>query len=67
MTVTPDFLTVEQVAERWRCSPDTVRRRIRQRQLPAFTGGGPTVVKRADLERYERTRTTSARHLRVTA
>jgi excisionase family DNA binding protein len=38
----PELLTVHEVAERLRCSEDTVRRRIAAAELPAVrTGLGP--------------------------
>jgi excisionase family DNA binding protein len=38
----PELLTVHEVAERLRCSPDTVRRRIAAEELKAVrTGHGP--------------------------
>jgi excisionase family DNA binding protein len=38
----PELLTVREVAERLRCSEDTVRRRVAAGELPAVrTGAGP--------------------------
>jgi excisionase family DNA binding protein len=38
---TGELLTVQEVAERLRCSVPTVRRRIRSGELPAVQLGGP--------------------------
>jgi excisionase family DNA binding protein len=47
----PDVLTVREAAAFLRCSPATVRRRVRAGKLPASKSGRRWRFRRADLER----------------
>jgi excisionase family DNA binding protein len=48
-----EWLTVAEVAERLRCSEPTVRRRIRDGEIPAVTLGGPGTAVRVPRDRLE--------------
>lgn len=48
-----DLLTIEQVAEKLQLHPDTVRRYIRERKLPAVRISATVVrVKQSDLDKF---------------
>lgn len=49
---TPEFLRIEEVAERLRASVKTVRRRISEGKIKSFKEGGRVCVLSAELERY---------------
>ena len=56
----PDFLTVEEIAEKMRVKIDTVREWIRKKQLPAYKVGRDYRIKRDDYEEFlKKHRTTS--------
>jgi excisionase family DNA binding protein len=46
------YLTVEEIAKQLRVSPDTVRRWIRERRLPAIDLIGQYRIRREDYERF---------------
>ena len=48
----PDVLTLREAAAFLRCSPDTVKRRVRAGKLPASKTGRRWHFRRADLERW---------------
>lgn len=54
-STTPEspFLTVFEVAERWRIKPRSVRDEIVRKRLPATKIGGQWLVKPADVEAFE--------------
>ena len=47
------ILTVTEVADRWRCSPDTVYRAISAGRLKAFRVGKEYRIRESEVERYE--------------
>ena len=50
----PPAFTPEQLAERWACEPDVIRRLCRKRKLGYFKVGHLTRIPRAAVEEYER-------------
>ncbi len=55
----PDFLTVEEIADKLRVKIDTVRDWIRKRQLPAYKVGRDYRIKREDYEEWLKKRRTT--------
>jgi excisionase family DNA binding protein len=48
---TPEYLTVNEAAELCRCHPETIRRRVYDRSLPASRGiGRKVLIRRSDLD-----------------
>ena len=53
LLMSDDLLTIEQVAEKLQLHPDTVRRYIRERKLPAVRISATVVrVKQSDLDKF---------------
>lgn len=52
--MTPEVLTVEEVAERWRCSRATVYNLLASGTLKGFKLGRGVRIPRESVERYER-------------
>lgn len=48
------FYTVEEVAEKLRMHPESVRRLIRQGKIKASKGGNKWLIEQTDLEKYLR-------------
>lgn len=51
MTEEQKYLTVEEVAEILRASPQTVRNMIKRGEIPAIRIGRPWLIKKSDLDR----------------
>ena len=50
----PPAFTPEQLAERWACKPDAIRRLIRKGKLRGFKVGQQVRIPRATIAEYER-------------
>lgn len=57
---TPTLLSMSELAERWRLSSDTVRRRCQDGTLPAFRVGRSVRIPLTAVEAIEATTTTKA-------
>ena len=58
----PAFYRVQDLAERWACHPDTVRRLLRKGDLAAVRIGGAVRVPHDAVLAYEAEQRTSAKH-----
>ena len=47
------YLTTPQLAERWSCHAETVRRKVQAGSLPAYKITGKLRFKESDIEAYE--------------
>lgn len=52
--MTPEIMTVGEIAQRWRCNPTTVYALLQSGKLKGFKLGRGVRVARAEVERYER-------------
>lgn len=60
-----EYWTVREVADRWRCSPDTVLRMIGDDTIRAMKLGGAWRIHQSVIEAHERgTKTATAQHER---
>lgn len=58
----PTLFTPAEVAQRWKCSANLVRKMIDNGELPAFRAGGKLLrIRESDLEEYERRQSTTRR------
>lgn len=57
----PAFFTVNYIADRWHCSPKTVRRLIAAGEIPVYRLGNSVRISREDLFTYERSNRIGAR------
>lgn len=60
----PEFLSVAEVARLFHCHPETVKRRARRHELPAFKFGRRWFFPRAELSRWINDELFSKCHLR---
>lgn len=63
----PDWWTVAEVAARWRCDDETIRRRIKDTSLPAMSGVGGYRIHRDEILAFEAKGRTKQRKLSAKA